>query len=426
MTVFWLLNFLPPPMARALDLPVQASGSWVMALQQALEEQPVRLILCAYSPAVSETQRREIGGAVYLALPAAGGKEALQAALAAEQPDLLQIFGTENDHAVWALESFAPQKTLLYIQGLAGPCGEHMANGLPPRFLRRQRMKERLAARTGGATVRQLREGLLEKGEAEKKVFALARNVLGRTEWDKAFTASVNPQARYYKLNEILRPPFYSGGWQRDPLRRPRIFVSQGNIPLKGLHRVIEALPAIAARYPDVQVDVAGWPPPRKGALLQPVMNWLAEYPGYLDQLARRLGVADRIRYTGVLNAEAWKTCFLQSSVFLLPSSLENSPNSLGEAILLGMPCAAANVGGVPSMMEDKKEGLLFDPARPDQMPQAVLALLDDPAGAEAMGKAARARAMADHDPKAIAAAQMALYNQLCGAKEAKPGTRPW
>lgn len=421
MTVFWLLNFLPPPMARALDLPVQASGSWVMALQQALEEQPVRLILCAYSPAVSETQRREIGGAVYLALPAAGGKEALQAALAAEQPDLLQIFGTENDHAVWALESFAPQKTLLYIQGLAGPCGEHMANGLPPRFLRRQRMKERLAARTGGATVRQLREGLLEKGEAEKKVFALARNVLGRTEWDKAFTASVNPQARYYKLNEILRPPFYSGGWQRDPLRRPRIFVSQGNIPLKGLHRVIEALPAIAARYPDVQVDVAGWPPPRKGALLQPVMNWLAEYPGYLDQLARRLGVADRIRYTGVLNAEAMKTCFLQSSVFLLPSSLENSPNSLGEAMLLGMPCAAANVGGVPSMMEDKKEGLLFDPARPDQMPQAVLALLDDPAGAEAMGKAARARAMADHDPKAIAAAQMALYNQLCGAKEAKP-----
>ena len=421
MTVFWLLNFLPPPMARALDLPVQASGSWVMALQQALEEQPVRLILCAYSPAVSETRRREIGGVVYLALPAAGGKEALQAALAAEQPDLLQIFGTENDHAVWALESFAPQKTLLYIQGLAGPCGEHMTDGLPPRFLRRQRMKERLAARTGGATVRQLREGLLEKGEAEKKVFALARNVLGRTEWDKAFTASVNPQARYYKLNEILRAPFYSGGWQRDPLRRPRIFVSQGNTPLKGLHRVIEALPAIAARYPDVQVDVAGWPPPRKGALLQPVMNWLAEYPGYLDQLARRLGVADRIRYTGVLNAEAMKTCFLQSSVFLLPSSLENSPNSLGEAMLLGMPCAAANVGGVPSMMEDKKEGLLFDPARPDQMAQAVLALLDDPAGAEAMGKAARTRAMADHDPKAIAAAQMALYNQLCGTKEAKP-----
>lgn len=421
MTVFWLLNFLPPPMARALDLPVQASGSWVMALQQALEERPVRLVLCAYSPAVSETQRREIGGAVYLALPAAGGKEALQAALAAEQPDLLQIFGTENDHAVWALESFAPQKTLLYIQGLAGPCGEHMADGLPPRFLRRQRLKELLAAKTGGATVRQLREGLLEKGEAEKKAFLLAQNLLGRTEWDKAFAASVNPAARYYRLNEILRPAFYQGGWQRDVLRRPRIFVSQGNIPLKGLHRVIEALPAIAARYPDVQVDVAGWPPPQKGVLLRPVMNWLAEYSGYLDSLARRLGVADRIRYTGVLSADAMKTCFLQSSVFLMPSSVENSPNSLGEAMLLGMPCAAANVGGIPSMLESGKEGLLFDPAQPGQLAETVLALLDDPIAAEAMGKAARARALADHDPKAIAAAQMALYNQLCEAKEVRP-----
>lgn len=421
MTVFWLLNFLPPPMAHALDLPVQASGSWVMALQQALETHPVRLILCAYSPAVSEPQRREIDGAVYLALPAAGGKAALQQALAAEQPDLVQIFGTENDHAVWALESFDPEKTLLYIQGLAGPCGEHMADGLPPRFLRRQKLKETLAAKTGGATVYQLREGLLEKGEKEKKAFALARNLLGRTEWDRAFAASVNSSARYYKLNEILRAPFYSGGWQRDVLRQPRIFVSQGNIPLKGLHRVIEALPAIAARYPDVQLDVAGWPPPQKGPLLRPVMNWLAEYSGYLDSLARRLGVADRIRYTGVLNADAMKTCFLQSSVFLLSSSIENSPNSLGEAMLLGMPCAAANVGGVPSMLEDGKEGLLFDPAAPGQLASAVLALLDDPTAAEAMGKAARARALADHDPKAIAAAQMALYNQLCGAKEVKP-----
>lgn len=421
MKVLWLLNFLPAPLARALDLPVQASGSWVTALYQAMAQQPVEIILCAHNFAVTRTERREIDDTVYWAFPTVEGASALKKVLDTEQPELVQVFGTENDHPVWALETFDPEKVLIYIQGLAGPCGEHMADGLPERFLRRQPLKETVTARFGGATVYQLRQRLLDQGEAEKKVFALARNVLGRTEWDKAFTASVNPQARYYKLNEILRAPFYSGGWQRDPLRRPRIFVSQGNTPLKGLHRVIEALPAIAARYPDVQVDVAGWPPPRKGALLQPVMNWLAEYPGYLDQLARRLGVADRIRYTGVLNAEAMKTCFLQSSVFLLPSSLENSPNSLGEAMLLGMPCAAANVGGVPSMLDDKKEGLLFDPARPDQMAQAVLALLDDPAGAEAMGKAARARAMADHDPKAIAAAQMALYNQLCGAKEAKP-----
>lgn len=415
MTVFWLLNFLPPPMASALDLPVQASGSWVMALQQALAEHPVRLILCAYSTGVHKPERREIDGTVYLALPTEGGKAALEQALQTEKPDLVQVFGTENDHSIWALESFDPEKTLLYIQGLARPCGEHMADGLPERFLRRQPLKEKLASATGGATVRQLREQLLARGETEQKSFALARHVLGRTEWDKAYTAAVNPTAEYTALPEIMRTPFYEGTWQRDCIRQPRIFVSQGNIPLKGLHRVIEALPAIAARYPDIQVDVAGWPPPRKNALMQPLMNWLSEYSGYLDQLARKLGVADRIRYTGVLNAAAMKVCFLQSSLFLLPSSIENSPNSLGEAMLLGMPCAAANVGGVPSMLTDSVEGLLFDPDQPEALAQTVLSLLDDPYRAETLGQAARLRALKDHDPAAIAARQMELYTHLCG-----------
>lgn len=420
MTVLWLLNFLPPPMAKALGLSVQASGSWVTALQQALADHPVRLVLCTYSKDVAAPVRRELEGTVYLALPLSEGKAALEQALAQEKPDLLQVFGTENDHSVWALESFDPEKTILYIQGIAGPCGAHMADGLPPRFLRRQPLKEKLAAATGGTTVRQLQERMLTQSETERKAFALARHVTGRTAWDKEFAAKAAPQADYFALNEIMRAPFYEGGWQRDATRRPRIFVSQGNIPLKGLHRVIEALPAIAARYPDVQVDVAGWPPPQKGALLRPVMCWLSEYTGYLDTLARKLGVADRIRYTGVLNAAAMKTCFLQSSLFLLPSSIENSPNSLGEAMLLGMPCAAASVGGVPSMMQHGKEGLLFDPNTPGQLAETVLALLDDPHRAEALGQAARARALADHDPKAIASAQMALYTSLCG-KEVQP-----
>ena len=413
MTVFWLLNFIPPAMANELHLPVQASGSWIMALQEALKPHPVKLILCGYTNGVQQTERRELDGAVYLALPADGGKAALQAALEEEKPDLLQIFGTENDHSIWALESFPPHKTLLYIQGLAGPCGQHMADGLPPRFLRRQRLKEKLAHATGGATVRQLRQQLLERGTVEETAFSHAYYVLGRTEWDKEFSTKFAKDVEYLPLNEIMRSPFYEGGWQRDALRPPRIFISQGNIPLKGLHRLLEALPLIVQRYPDLQVYVAGWPPPQKGVLLTPLMHWLSEYSGYLAKLAKKLGVADRIYYTGVLNATAMKGRFLESSVFVLPSSIENSPNSLGEAMLLGMPCVAANVGGIPSMIEPGKEGLLFDPNSPEELAQAILQVLDNPQQAEAMGQAARQRALKDHDPQQIAKQQMEYYRIL-------------
>ena len=385
MKVMWVLDFLPPVFSGRLGLAPQASGSWAVSLLAALPKEGLDLVLCSFSPELSAPCREHIDGVSYLGLPA-GDRPALEQALAEEKPDLIQLFGTENDHAPWVLEGFDPQKVLVYIQGLAGPCGEHMADGLPPRFLRRQPLKEALARRTGGLTVLAQKERLLARGERERAVLAKARHILGRTDWDKAYCAAIAPEAEYHHLPEIMRPVFYAGGWQRQSARPHRLFVSQGNIPLKGLHRAIEALAQLAEQWPDAQLYVAGWPPPDKGPLLRPLVHWLAEYPGYLDELARRLGVADRIHYTGVLNAED---------------------------MLAGVPCAAAAVGGVPSMLSEK-EGELFDPATPGEMAKAIAALWADPAMAEEKAAAARARALAVHDPKAVAAALLDLYRRLC------------
>lgn len=412
MKVMWVLGFVPPVFSRRLGFAPQASGSWADSLQAALPAGAVDLTICCFSPALAAPRREEIDGTCYIGLPAAD-RAALAEALAAQRPDLVQLFGTENDHAAWVLECFDPEKVLVYIQGLAGPCGEHMADGLPPRFLRRQPLKEALARRTGGLTVLAQKERLLAQGERERAVLTKARHILGRTDWDKAYCAAIAPEAEYHHLPEIMRPVFYPGGWQRQSARPHRLFVSQGNIPLKGLHRAIEALAQLAKQWPDAQLFVAGWPPPDKGPLLRPLVHWLAEYPGYLDSLARRLGVADRIHYTGVLNAEGMRQQFLLAETYLLCSSIENSPNSLGEAMLTGVPCAAAAVGGVPSMLSEK-EGELFDPAAPGEMAKAVAALWADPAMAEEKAAAARARALAVHDPKAVAAALLDLYRRLC------------
>lgn len=64
--------------------------------------------------------------------------------------------------------------------------------------------------------------------------------------------------------------------------------------------------------------------------------------------------------------------------------------------------------------MLSEKEGELFDPAAPGEMAKAVAALWADPAMAEEKAAAARARALAVHDPKAVAAALLDLYRRLC------------
>ena len=66
------------------------------------------------------------------------------------------------------------------------------------------------------------------------------------------------------------------------------------------------------------------------------------------------------ISFLGPLNEEKMVESYLKSNIFICPSSIENSPNSLGEAQILGVPCIASYVGGVPDMIEDNKTGMLY------------------------------------------------------------------
>ena len=59
-------------------------------------------------------------------------------------------------------------------------------------------------------------------------------------------------------MNETLRPGFYTKSWDRENIVEHRIFMSQGNIPLKGLHVVIEALAIVREKYEDAHIVVAG------------------------------------------------------------------------------------------------------------------------------------------------------------------------
>ena len=223
----------------------------------------------------------------------------------------------------------------------------------------------------------------------------------GRTGFDRAACAALAPSARYYPCNETLRPLFYTGTlWHaREFAAAPVLFLPQGNYPLKNLHTVIKALPAVLAQYGNAQLQIAGWPPLDKGPLLRPVIDRMFPYKLYCKRLAAQLGVAGHIRYTGPLDAAAMRQAYLEADVFLLPSSCENSPNSLGEAMLLGLPCVAAAVGGIPSMLEDGREGYLYGDALDEKaLANAILRVLQSPDGGTAMGQAARARALRTHD----------------------------
>ena len=195
------------------------------------------------------------------------------------------------------------------------------------------------------------------RGIYEIEMLRMARHIIGRTSWDRSRIWAINPNAVYHFCNETLRPDFYDGDlWNYEKCEKHSIFLSQAGYPIKGLHQVLKSMPIILRHYPDTRIRVAGGDITKSLTFSERLR--LSGYGKYIKRLIKKNGLEEKITFTGNLNGEQMKQEYLSANVFVCPSSIENSPNSLGEAQILGVPCVASYVGGVMDMMRGNEENL--------------------------------------------------------------------
>ena len=288
---------------------------------------------------------------------------------------------------------------------------------------------------TTGYGIAMQKEKFRLRGNSEREALRLAGNIGGRTAWDRAFAENQNPEARYFQLNETLRSDFYDVTWEEKNVEPHSVFLSQGDYPLKGLHYVLLAMPQIQKKFPDVKVYVAGNGITGYETLKQKLK--ISSYGKYLRELMHQYHLEDKVVYLGKLSGAEMKERYLKSSLFLCPSAVENSPNSLGEAMLLGMPCIAANVGGIPSMFTDGTDGILFEghcalekesSSEPkaqedgeglariaDHLATAVIEMWSNPEREKEYGRNARVHAMKNHDGHENYRRIMEVYATIAG-----------
>ncbi len=114
---------------------------------------------------------------------------------------------------------------------------------------------------------------------------------------------------------------------------------------------------------------------------------------GRLKGFLNRLGLGGRVRLLGVVPAPRVRSLLSRCLFFVLPSRRENMPMALLEAMAAGKAVIAARVGGIPEVISDGINGLLFDAGDVEGLERAMAAVLGNPALRARLGRAAGARA---------------------------------
>ena len=255
------------------------------------------------------------------------------------------------------------------------------------------------------------------RAKNEEKALKLTAHITGRTTFDREATQEINEEAVYHPMNETLRAPFYRGQWDVSKVERHSIFLSQGDYPLKGFHYMLEAMPLILEKFPDAHLYVAGSSIIGGGRSSSgrkyPMALKISAYGKYLRGLIRKGHLQDKVTMLGRLTAQQMKEQYLKSNVFVCPSIMENSPNSVCEAMLLGMPVVSAKVGGVPDLISDGEEGILFPGGKVDELAEGVKTVFYDDELAMTLGGYARRRAKQVHNPDTNFKRLIGIYRSM-------------
>jgi len=348
------------------------------------------------------------------------------------KPDIVHIFGTEYPHTLAMTKAFGkPDKILIGIQGLCKVYAEHFRADLPDKVWKRTTFRD--AVKRDNLRLQQ--QKYVMRGEYEQQAITLAGHITGRTDWDKKYTKVWNPNATYHFMNETLRGNFYKGNWNIESCKKYSIFLSQGDYPIKGLHYVLQAMPDILKQYPHTEIYVAGNSIVKtagesginglKGQLK------LESYGKYILTLMKEHHCMDKVHFLGRLNAEQMKEQYLNSHVFVCPSSIENSPNSVGEAMILGVPTVCADVGGISSIfygqdvqhlqqVEHPADGIIYEPGNVQQLAAGICYIFDTK-NAEKVAdfcEHARTHARTTHDAEKNYRRLMEIYGEMMEKNE--------
>jgi glycosyltransferase involved in cell wall biosynthesis len=308
------------------------------------------------------------------------------------KPDIIHIFGTEKSFGL--ISKFTKIPIVIHVQGLLIP---YLNAFFPPGsnavdYVMYLHLKENIRKQNDLRFFH-------HNAKRESTILKSTNNFMGRTSWDKRVVELYSPGCNYYVAGEILRDAFYSATpWKKNFTNvNFSIVTTISKVDYKGFDLILKT----ASLLMELTSLKFVWK-----------IFGIEEYRFWERKLKTRaidvnvilMGIASEAEIIDVMRA---------SDVYVHPSYIDNSPNSLCEAQILGMPIISTNVGGISSLIRDGESGVLIPANDPFTLAATIMELKENSAFCDKISSVGRLDAQVRHDPASIVNQVFSIYEKI-------------
>ena len=242
----------------------------------------------------------------------------------------------------------------------------------------------------------------LKSGSANKREQEIMRRnkyFMGRTEWDKNIVKYYSHDAMYYHCEEAIRPEILHSKltWTFTPRKKMRIVTISSASSLKGNNTILHTAKLLKDFGFDFEWRVAGNMDTFK--LFESITN------------LRHTDL--NIKLLGFINADEVAKELSEADVYVHTAIIDNSPNSLCEAQLIGCPVVSTYIGGIPQLVSHGHTGLLYPFNEPHTLAFTLMNIHGDRLLLESLSSNERSVACKRHDEQAKMAGLQDIYNDI-------------
>ena len=316
------------------------------------------------------------------------------------QPDIIQVFGTEGPFS--KIQELTNIPVVIHIQGIINPCLNtyYPVNQSKWSFLlNKSYFFYNLIANSPAFG----RKRFAKQAKRERDFLSKAKYVMGRTHWDKMLAELYNPKVQYFHVDEVLRPVFYQdiSTNKQHPNKQLKIISTLSPTVYKGIDVVLKTAKQLKELTNfDFEWEVIGLE--ENATLLK-----------HFEKVEKIKHQEVNIICSGRKNPEEMRELILASDVFVHPSYIDNSPNSVCEAQMLGLPVIACAVGGVSTLVHHQITGFLVPSNGVFELAHYLCKLNDDKNLRNKIGQQARKVASLRHNRDKIVTDLLKVYSKL-------------